>query len=140
MDRLNKPWIVSWLIIISLLWGCTTTPRQQKSRPSGILDFSIEENYETVFRRITQQAKQCYEAMGREVEANLLREEEKAEVTIATVYRQITHILLRAEIKAITPEKTQINTYYSYSPPGAWRDGAYTLQRWAASEEPYCPH
>lgn len=139
VDRLNRPRIAFLLIIISLSSGCTFAHIQLKEQPSGIFDFNVEENYEIVFRRVTQQAKQCYETRGRLIEANLFQEKKMAEVIIAIVYLGIPHTLLTAEIKALAPDNTRINTYYSYSPPGAWRDGAYTIQRWAASEEPYCP-
>lgn len=140
VERWNRPWSASLLVIGSLLWRCTVVPIEPKGHPSGVPDFTLEENYETVFRRITQQAKQCYQSSDRHIEATLFREKEMAEVTVAIVHLGTSHILLTAEIKAISPKNTQITTHHSYSPPGAWRDSAYTIQRWAASEEPYCPN
>ncbi len=139
MDRCYKPWMVLLLVTSNLLWGCSAARVHLKEQPSGILNFSVEESYDTVFQRVANQAKQCYEAGGRHIEAHLFRDKEMAEVVIAIVHLGTSHTLLTAEIKAISPNSTQVNTYHGYSPPGAWRDGAYTVQRWATSKEPYCP-
>ena len=131
-------WIALLLITLSLFWGCTVRSISLKEQPSGVPIFSVQENYEVVFRRITRQARQCYEPRGRIIKANIFREELRAEVTISISYDRIERKLFTAEIKAESPSSTQVNTYYTYSPPGAWRDGAYAIQRWASSEEPFC--
>jgi hypothetical protein len=59
-------------------------------------------------------------------------------VTISITYGGLVRKLFTADIKAESPLRTEVNTYYTYSPPGAWRDGAYAVQRWASSDEPFC--
>jgi len=85
------------------------------------------------------QAKACFESRGYRIETKIDREKQTAEIIISISYRGIPKDLLIANIRALSPSNTQVNTYYAYSPPGRWRDGAYVLQRWASSTEPYCP-
>lgn len=128
------------MLIVCCLIGCgTMTYPSLKEQPSGIPDFNIQENYEIVFQRIIAQAKICFEPRGYHIEAKLSRDKQTAEMIISILYRGASKTLLTAHIQALSPLNTQVNTYYAYSPPGKWRDGAYMLQRWAASTEPYCP-
>ena len=110
-----------------------------KEKPSGIPDFTIEENYEIVFQRMITQAKNCFEPRGYRIESKILRDKQTAEMIISVLYKGTAKTLLVANIRAISPDSTQVNTYYTYSPPVKWRDGAYVLQRWASTSKPYCP-
>ena len=138
MRNRPNPRIALSLIVGSLLWGCATKPPSLGEQPSGVSIFNVEENYEVVFRRITQQARQCYEPRGRIIRDTIFRQEQRAEVTISISYDGFVRKLFTAEISAESPLSTQVNTYYSYSPPGAWRDGAYAIQRWASSDAFFC--
>ena len=130
------------IVILTACWyfGCSATPYLNlKEQPSGVSDFSIQENYEIVFQRMITQAKKCFEPRGYQVKSQIHKDKQTAEITVSILYRGTAKTLLTATISAISPQNTQVSTYYAYSPPGKWRDGAYVLQRWASSTEPYCP-
>lgn len=126
------------LAAFGLAVGCTVPKAVTGEKPSGVPVFSVQEKYDTVFHRIARQARQCYEPKGRIIEANLFEKENRAEVIISISIGKIHRKLFRADIKPETPDSTVVKTVYTYSPPGAWRDGAYAFQKWASSEEPYC--
>ena len=105
---------------------------------TGVPVFSVQDNYEVVFNRIRLQARQCYEPKGRIVSARLYKGDLRAEVTISIPFGKSTKRLFTAVIAAESASVTVVNTDYTYSPPGNWRDGAYAIQRWASGEADYC--
>lgn len=138
MRKWPNPWIALFLIVDSLLWGCMARPILQGEQPSGVPIFTVKEDYEVVFRRITQQARRCYEPRGRIVRASIFREEQRAQVTVSIAHAGFVRKLFTADISSESPSSTQVKTHYAYSPPGAWREGAYAVQRWASSDQPFC--
>ena len=136
-DRI-KSGMVLLLIVTFLPVGCAVEHMSLREQPSGVPMFLVQEDYEAVFRRITRQARQCYEPKGRIIKADIFKDEHRAVVTISIPVGRIHRKLFTANITPESPDTTLVDTYYAYSPPGAWRDGAYALQRWASSEEPYC--
>jgi len=123
---------------VGMLLGCMMPRISLKEPPSGVPVFSVQDNYEIVFDRISRQARQCYEPKGRIISARLYREDLRAEVTISIPFGKSTRRLFTATILAESASLTIVNTHYTYSPPGNWRDGAYAIQRWASGEENYC--
>ena len=138
---MGKQRILHFLIAlasVSAAAGCAVPGIVTGEKPSGVPIFSVQEKYDVVFHRIARQARQCYEPKGRIIDAKLFEEEQRAEVIISISIGKIHRKLFQADIEPETADSTVVRTYYTYSPPGAWRDGAYAFQKWAASDELYC--
>ncbi|MEW8441866.1 MAG: hypothetical protein AB2689_27280 [Candidatus Thiodiazotropha taylori] len=126
------------IMVIAFMSGCSVTGYQLKDNPSGTYEYTVDENYKKVFRRIVTESKRCYENGERRVEANIYDDNQTAEVTLAIVYGGGIQSLYYIEIKAETEFVSKVRGYYSYNISNSWKKGVEDSEQWASGKLNIC--
>lgn len=126
--------------LILILYGCASYPitgHDLRDNPHGIIEFSVNEDYLTVYGRILQASKACYGAKPFRVDGELFQNKNAAEITIASiniVYIAALYIYLRATSDNVTT----ISTYYAPGLNNEWKTAAQHTKQWASGNTSIC--
>ena len=137
-----KIFIIFSLILILL--ACMPFPvsypitgHDLRENPHGMVEFSVNEDYLTVYRRIMLASKACYGAKPFRVDGEFFQDKNAAEITIASiiiVYIAAIHISIRATSNNVT----SISTYYAPGLSNEWKAAADDTKQWANGNANAC--
>jgi hypothetical protein len=130
--------IIFYLSLI--LPGCASYPitgYDLRDNPHGKVEFSANEDYLTVYRRIMLASVACYGDKPFRVDGKLLKEKNAAEITIASI--NIVYIAaLYISIKAASNNTTSVITYYAPGLNNEWEAVAEHTKQWAKGNTDGC--
>ena len=104
----------------ALLSGCApSTIQGLRDSPAGVLMFEVNENYQSVYRKIITPARDCWQqgasllTAQTDVQGELYSDIRKGNVTVTMRGPAGAHTFLTIDVAALLDSKTKITTYYA---------------------------
>ena len=134
----TRTFIIFYLTLILL--GCVSYPitgHDLRDDPHGTIEFSVNDDYLTVYKRIMLASTTCYGATPFRVDGEFFKDKNTAEITIASI--NIVYIAaLYISIKATSNNDANINTYYAPGLNNEWEAAAELTKKWANGNTDVC--
>jgi len=134
-----KKLVISIFYLINTLiqFSCAQTPEDMHARLEKDYEFTIKDNYQIVYRNISQGAKNCHSEM--DVKLIKFLDAKKAKVDIYLRIASKDRYLYKAEITSTSADTTKVTvTYFAYSADDTWGKGARDFKNWANGDISYC--
>ena len=123
-----------------ILPGCASYPvtgYDLRDNPQGKIEFNVSEDYLTVYKRIMLASKACYGAKPFRVDSKVFKEENAAELTIAST--NVVYIAaLYISIKATSNNTSSVIAYYAPGLNNEWQAVAEHAKQWAIGNTDGC--
>ena len=129
------------IFILAQLPGCSRTVKELRERDQTVI-FLAKEPYQTVYKQITEQARQCYQigaTMGHfVVQGNTYSDVRKGVITIARIQSMTGSVRndISANIEAVSDDLTRVTVYHD----GAHRFIAENMANWVLYGSTNCGH
>ena len=102
-----------------------------------MIEFSANDDYLTVYKRIMLASTACYGAKPFRVDSELLKDNKTAEITIASDFIfYITGLFI--SIKSTSNNNTYIHVYYAPGLQNEWKSAAELTRQWANGNTDVC--
>ncbi len=132
------------LLIVSLsLLGCASYPitghdlRDDPHGFNGMIEYSVNDDYLTVYNRIMLASTACYSAKPFRVDSELFKDNKTAEITIASDF--VFYIAgLFISIVSTSNSKAYIHVYYAPGLENEWKASAELTKQWANGNTDVC--
>jgi len=112
-----------------LLTSCAaSTIADLKNKPSGVYEFTVNENYQRVYEKISEQGRRCWETMTIALDTDLYSELGEAKVTwrVKGIASASSYYAM-AEINKISSILTKVKVYYYFS---TWGNLGHVVEKW----------
>lgn len=129
------------LLTLAILTGCVAgTPQQARLLgPEKRYSMQIDENYQTVYRRIVDVARTCYQVnlvtASQIVNADLYSDTRTATISVGMYGALGPQLYQLIDLKAIDDTHTTIDAVYPLGRPDLW---GQKLRGWAAGTSAAC--
>ena len=127
------------ILILAQLSGCSRTIQELRKSDQTVV-FAAKEPYQTVYNKIIEQARQCYQTGGFRghtvVQGDLDSDLRKGVVTIAMIESTTASVRndIIADIKAASDDYTVVTVYYD----GKHRFIAENMAKWVRHDSTNC--
>lgn len=139
MKNLRTNFFISFILIF-ILFGCAPYPitgHDLRNNPHGMIEFSVNEDHMTVYKRIMLAAQTCYGTRSFRVDGQAFRDDNVAEITLASI--NIVYIAaLYISVKADSDNLTSIKIYYAPGLNNEWKTAAEDTKHWANGNTDVC--
>lgn len=120
--------------------GCApATIQGLKERHSGSYSFTVDENYQSVYRKILTKARACYQTgmitAQMVVAGDLYNDIKKGDISVALHGGLGVDTYLYTEIKAIDENKSNVDVYYALD---TWKKAANAVKAWVLNNYEKC--
>jgi hypothetical protein len=142
LTRISNIFYLSLIVSLSLL-GCASYPitghdlRDDPHGFNGMIEFSANDDYLTVYERIILASTSCYGTKPFRVDSELFKDNKTAEITIASDF--VFYIAgLFISIVSTSNNKSHINVYYAPGLKTEWKAAAELIKKWAYGNTDVC--
>jgi ribosome-associated translation inhibitor RaiA len=119
------------IVAASMIYGCTTTTHETiKNSAKGKVTVEIDENYESVYRRLGRNFSACYTDMQVHISKENYPSQQQAEITVSANYGLIWLV----EINSLESQKTRVKGYFD----SALLDHTHFLYGWLNGKRSGC--
>jgi hypothetical protein len=127
------------ILILAQFSGCSRTVKELRESDQTVI-FAAKEPYQTVYKKIVEQARQCYQIGATAghfvVQGDLYSDVRKGVVTIARTERITASVRndISADIEAVSDNLTRVTVYHD----GAHRFIAENMAQWVTFGSTNC--
>lgn len=129
------------IIIFFLLGGCAPgTAQGLRDKYSGKFVFKVDENYQSVYRKIVTQARNHFQTglitAQMVVQGDIYTDIKSGNVTIALHGGLGVDTYMTIDINALSDNQTRVTTYYAL---GTWESSAKAVEEWVKEDQSEMP-
>lgn len=130
------------ILISSLLASCAASNvKELRENSSKVIEFSVEENYQRVYKNVLDKMHECLGEgwagvfASYHIKSELYSELKEGEITFLMSNAGIQSYYLHADIFGISEEQTKVDAYAYYS---TWEKSLPLIKQWASDGDSSC--
>ena len=135
--KLQYTLIVLGSVFLALTSGCTVTANDvRKVEPENKITFTAPANYLTVYRKVTEAARNCYRLP---VLASTYTDTKTATIFSQASGNGVNAVMWVVDLSQIDEQQTKVSFYYPTARLSMFTDFAVALKKWALTDSQDCP-
>ena len=126
--------ILSLLIMSNSYASNSYTPYWLRTTNNGVVKYTIKESYESVYRKVVQGARNCYDAFEVGIDGFIFPDNKTAEVSMKFIDGGSSDPIFMLDIVS-SGDNTNVVVYHHFTLTGDWKSVAEATLKWISNNE-----